>query len=69
MPHLLPLPIRFIRDADGRTGKSTALTTAIAFCMAPKALHDHNRLLLSLDETPRRESIYLGSLGTLRVIP
>jgi hypothetical protein len=29
MPHLLPLPIRFTRDADGRTGRSTALTTAI----------------------------------------
>ena len=28
MPHLLPLPIRFTRDADGRTGRSTALTTA-----------------------------------------
>ena len=29
MPHLLPLPIRFTRDAEGRTGRSTALTTAI----------------------------------------
>jgi hypothetical protein len=29
MPHLLPLPIRFTRDADGRTGGSTALNTAI----------------------------------------
>jgi transposase len=35
MPHLLPLPIRFTRDADGRTGGSTALTTAIdaVFCI------------------------------------
>ena len=65
MPHLLPLPIRFTRDADGRTGGSTALTTAIR--VAEEAAEQTDKVLRETEEATREAELHAavyGALGT-----